>query len=141
MGHPHAIINNSTGTANNAHRVRAHPVAAQINSTPSPQLSLAEFLQDEYVDLDFDLVDHKQIVLLFSPSLEDDDSRKRRRKKERSSLFFRKKKDKIQNLSGSNGKPPSIQHHALFDPQVYFELPNGIFCGPMFFEQKLLFHG
>ena len=43
-----------------------------------------------------------------------------RRKKERSSLFFRKKKDKagINNSSTNvNGKPTSIQHHALFEAQ------------------------
>jgi len=74
-------------------------MAVNAISTPSPQLSLAEFLQDD-------------------PSLEGE--RKHRRKKERSSLFFRKKKDKpgINNSSANvNGKPTSIQHHALFEAQ------------------------
>ena len=43
VGHPHAVGN----TGHPGVRVRAHPMAAQINSTPSPQLSLAEFLKDE----------------------------------------------------------------------------------------------
>lgn len=45
-GGPNPVSNsNSVSNANNT-RVRPHPLAAQINSTPSPQLSLAEFLQD-----------------------------------------------------------------------------------------------
>ena len=43
VGHPgHATVGNSGPMV----RVRAHPMAAQINSTPSPQLSLPEFLQE-----------------------------------------------------------------------------------------------
>eukprot|EP00094_Tigriopus_californicus_P002858 TCALIF_02756-PA protein Name:"Similar to AKAP13 A-kinase anchor protein 13 (Homo sapiens)" AED:0.12 eAED:0.12 QI:0/0.64/0.6/0.73/1/1/15/1980/1495 len=57
----------------------AHP---SVQPAPSPQISLAEFLQDV-------------------PNLEDDDQRKRRRKKERSSIFFRKKKDKSKSASAS----------------------------------------
>ena len=45
VGHPHHVA--ATGVQNT--RPRTHPLAAQINSTPSPQLSLAEFLQDGYV--------------------------------------------------------------------------------------------
>ena len=37
---------NPVSVSNANSRVRPHPLAAQINSTPSPQLSLAEFLQD-----------------------------------------------------------------------------------------------
>ena len=59
-GQPVAVRSSSylTGTGNqpnvqhpaaNNRGVRPHPLATQINSTPSPQLSLAEFLQDEWV--------------------------------------------------------------------------------------------
>ena len=56
-GQPVAVRSSSyiTGAGNQANvqhpaannRVRPHPLATQINSTPFPQLSLAEFLQDE----------------------------------------------------------------------------------------------
>ena len=59
-GQPVAVRSSSylTGSGNQANvqhpvannrGVRPHPLATQINSTPSPQLSLAEFLQDEWV--------------------------------------------------------------------------------------------
>ena len=38
---------NPVNVSNANNRVRPHPLAAHAASTPSPQLSLAEFLQDE----------------------------------------------------------------------------------------------
>ena len=46
VGHPNAPGGNS-GLPPGVARVRAHPMAVNAISTPSPQLSLAEFLQDE----------------------------------------------------------------------------------------------
>ena len=42
-----STVGPQTSTDPAARIVRPHPLAAHHNSTPSPQLSLAEFLQDE----------------------------------------------------------------------------------------------